>query len=249
MSDDEKRPVNLNYVLAGFILCAIVFNWFGAREIAAGILQGAGNIAKGVAQGQASNKETLAPRDGSGSGSAQPTASPSYAACGACNGNGVCPKCHGRRELTYQCALCFGKGGVKSVLLEWMNDFTSKMKDGQGYEGSKDYVECPECRGRGDVVDSCMVKKVASGGFYVCSGKCLQCGGAGDAASYPGWTVEWAPGSADDWFALKRPVLEARYLRPGGSTRNYGDDAWDKLKSGSPSTSPPSSSEDGWWSN
>lgn len=75
MSDDEKRPVNLNYVLAGFILCAIVFNWFGAREIAAGILQGAGNIAKGVATSKQPNRTA-----GSQPSASQPSATSSVPA-------------------------------------------------------------------------------------------------------------------------------------------------------------------------
>jgi len=181
MSDKSKGWINL--VLGVTALCAIVFNWFGARELTSGIIQGASTIVTGVARGQSSGSSATSQSTNysspSRSASAQPTSPPERVACRACNGGGLCPRCNGRRELTYQCALCFGKGGVKSVVLEWMNDFTSKMRDGQGYEGSRDYVQCPECKGRGTVVDQCLVKKLATGAFYVCSGKCLQCAGRG----------------------------------------------------------------------
>lgn len=265
MSDKSKGWINL--VLGVTALCAIVFNWFGARELTSGIIQGASTIVTGVARGQSSGSSATSQSTNyyspSRSASAQPTSPPERVACRACNGGGLCPRCNGRRELTYQCALCFGKGGVKSVVLEWMNDFTSKMRDGQGYEGSRDYVQCPECKGRGTVVDQCLVKKLATGAFYVCSGKCLQCAGTGDADSYPGWTGEWAAGSADDWFALQRARIDAaqrafesdpwRKLDSGSSSGSssgtYGQEAWDKLKSRGSSSPPRSSSDDGWWNN
>ena len=265
MSDKSKGWINL--VLGVTALCAIVFNWFGARELTSGIIQGASTIVTGVARGQSSGSSATSQSTNysspSRSASAQPTSPPERVACRACNGGGLCPRCNGRRELTYQCALCFGKGGVKSVVLEWMNDFTSKMRDGQGYEGSRDYVQCPECKGRGTVVDQCLVKKLATGAFYVCSGKCLQCAGTGDADSYSGWTGEWAAGSADDWFALQRARIDAaqrafesdpwRKLDSGSSSCSssgtYGQEAWDKLKSRGSSSPPRSSSDDGWWNN
>lgn len=252
MSEDNRGCGST--VAAGVVVCAIIFNWFGAGDLASGILKGALNIVTGGAKGVSS---------GSSAPSSSPTSSQERIACRACNGGGLCPRCNGRRELTYQCALCFGKGGVKSVVLEWMNDFTSKMRDGQGYEGSRDYVQCPECKGRGTVVDQCLVKKLATGAFYVCSGKCIQCAGTGDADSYPGWTGEWAVESADDWFALQRARIDAaqrafendpwRKLDSGSSSGSssgtYGQEAWDKLKSNGSSSPPRSSSDEGWWNN
>lgn len=62
MSEDNRGCGST--VAGGVVICAIIFNWFGAGELASGIFQGAGNIAARIARGLSS---------GSSAPSAQPT--------------------------------------------------------------------------------------------------------------------------------------------------------------------------------
>lgn len=52
MSEDNRGCGST--VAAGVVFCAIIFNWFGAGELASGIFQGAGKIVSGIARGLSS---------------------------------------------------------------------------------------------------------------------------------------------------------------------------------------------------
>jgi hypothetical protein len=66
MSEDNRGCGST--VAGGVVICAIIFNWFGAGELASGIFQGAVNIVTSVARG---------PSSGSSSPSTSPTKPPS----------------------------------------------------------------------------------------------------------------------------------------------------------------------------